>query len=104
MAVQTLTFGCRLNAFETAVIKAEAEKAGLDNALIVNTCAVTAEAVKQARQAVRKARRNNPGTRIIVTGCAAQTEGRSFGDMAEVDLVIGNHDNCLLYTSDAADE
>ncbi len=92
MAVETLTFGCRLNAHESAVIKAEAEKAGLDNAIIVNTCAVTAEAVKQARQAVRRARRDHPEARIIVTGCAAQTEARSFGDMPEVDLVIGNDD------------
>ena len=92
MAVETLTFGCRLNAYEAEVMKAEAEKAGLDNAIIINTCAVTAEAVKQAKQAVRKARRDNPAARIIVTGCAAQTEGRTFGDMAEVDLVIGNAD------------
>ncbi|MCP8882813.1 tRNA (N(6)-L-threonylcarbamoyladenosine(37)-C(2))-methylthiotransferase MtaB [Devosia sp. XJ19-1] len=92
MAIQTLTFGCRLNAYEGAVMKAEAEKAGLDNAVIINTCAVTAEAVKQARQAVRRARRDNPSARIIVTGCAAQTEARSFGDMDEVDLVIGNAD------------
>ena len=92
MAVETLNFGCRLNAYEGAVIKAEAEKAGLDNAVIVNTCAVTEEAVKQARQAVRRARRDNPSARIIVTGCAAQTESRSFGDMDEVDLVIGNAD------------
>jgi threonylcarbamoyladenosine tRNA methylthiotransferase MtaB len=92
MAVEMLTFGCRLNAYEGAVMQAEAEKAGLDNAIIINTCAVTSEAVKQARQAVRRARRDNPGARIIVTGCAAQTEARSFGDMAEVDLVIGNAD------------
>ncbi|WP_173088294.1 tRNA (N(6)-L-threonylcarbamoyladenosine(37)-C(2))-methylthiotransferase MtaB [Devosia sp. 1635] len=92
MAVQTLTFGCRLNAFEAEVMKTEAQKAGLDNAVIVNTCAVTAEAVRQAKQAVRKARRDNPDARIIVTGCAAQTEARSFGDMPEVDLVIGNAD------------
>ena len=92
MAVETLTFGCRLNAYEGAVIKAEAEKAGLDNAIIINTCAVTAEAVSQAKKAVRKARRDNPEARIIVTGCAAQTEARTFGDMAEVDLVIGNAD------------
>src|SRR5690606_32176270 len=70
----------------------EATKAGLENAVIINTCAVTAEAVRQAKQAVRKARRDHPGSRIIVTGCAAQTEARSFGDMAEVDLVIGNND------------
>ena len=92
MAVETLTFGCRLNVYEAQVMKAEAEKAGLDNAIIINTCAVTAEAVKQAKQAVRKARRDNPEARIIVTGCAAQTEGRTFGDMPEVDLVIGNAD------------
>ena len=92
MAVETLTFGCRLNAYEAEVMKAEAEKAGLDNAIIINTCAVTAEAVRQAKQAVRKARRDHPEAKIIVTGCAAQTEARSFGDMAEVDLVIGNND------------
>ncbi|WP_108461707.1 tRNA (N(6)-L-threonylcarbamoyladenosine(37)-C(2))-methylthiotransferase MtaB [Devosia naphthalenivorans] len=92
MAIETLTFGCRLNAYEAEVMKSEAEKAGLDNAVIINTCAVTAEAVKQAKQAVRKARRDHPTARIIVTGCAAQTEARSFGDMAEVDLVIGNED------------
>ena len=92
MAVETLTFGCRLNAYEGEVMKAEAEKAGLDNTIIINTCAVTQEAVRQAKQAVRKAKRDNPGRRIIVTGCAAQTDARAFGDMAEVDLVIGNAD------------
>jgi threonylcarbamoyladenosine tRNA methylthiotransferase MtaB len=92
MAIETLTFGCRLNVYESEVMKAEAEKAGLADAIIVNTCAVTAEAVRQARQAIRKARRDNPAARIIVTGCAAQTEARSFGDMEEVDLVIGNND------------
>ncbi|CAN7485961.1 tRNA (N(6)-L-threonylcarbamoyladenosine(37)-C(2))-methylthiotransferase MtaB [Devosia sp. LjRoot3] len=92
MAVRTLTFGCRLNAYEGEVMKAQAEKAGLEDAIIINTCAVTQEAVTQARKAVRKARRENPQSRIIVTGCAAQTEARSFGDMEEVDLVIGNAD------------
>lgn len=92
MSVQTLTFGCRLNAYEGEVMKAEAEKAGLDNAIIINTCAVTQSAVTQAKQAVRRAKRDNPDARIIVTGCAAQTEARTFGDMAEVDLVIGNAD------------
>jgi threonylcarbamoyladenosine tRNA methylthiotransferase MtaB len=92
MSVETLTFGCRLNAYESEVMKAEAEKAGLADALIVNTCAVTAEAVRQAKQSIRKAKRNNPGRQIIVTGCAAQTEARTFGDMAEVDFVIGNND------------
>ena len=92
MSIETLTFGCRLNAYESEVMKAEAEKAGLSDAIIINTCAVTSEAVRQAKQAVRKARRDNPDAKIIVTGCAAQTEARSFGDMAEVDLVIGNAD------------
>ncbi|MBI4922137.1 MAG: tRNA (N(6)-L-threonylcarbamoyladenosine(37)-C(2))-methylthiotransferase MtaB [Devosia nanyangense] len=92
MSVETLTFGCRLNAYESEVMKAEAEKAGVGDTLIVNTCAVTAEAVRQARQAIRKARRDDPQRRIIVTGCAAQTEARSFGEMEEVDLVIGNAD------------
>lgn len=92
MSVETITFGCRLNAYESEVMKAEARKAGLENAIIVNTCAVTAEAVRQARQTIRKARRDNPQAKIIVTGCAAQTQARSFGDMAEVDLVIGNND------------
>ncbi|HQZ13512.1 MAG TPA: tRNA (N(6)-L-threonylcarbamoyladenosine(37)-C(2))-methylthiotransferase MtaB [Devosia sp.] len=92
MAIETLTFGCRLNAYESEVMKTEAEKAGLADALIINTCAVTAEAVRQAKQSIRKARRDNPERKIIVTGCAAQTEARSFGDMAEVDLVIGNAD------------
>jgi threonylcarbamoyladenosine tRNA methylthiotransferase MtaB len=92
MTIEAITFGCRLNAYESEVMKAEAEKAGLSNALIVNTCAVTGEAVRQARQAIRSAKRDNPDRPIIVTGCAAQTEARSFGDMEEVDLVIGNAD------------
>ena len=92
MSVETLTFGCRLNTYESEVMKAEAEKAGLSDVLVVNTCAVTAEAVRQAKQAIRKARRDFPERKIIVTGCAAQTEARAFGDMAEVDLVIGNGD------------
>ena len=92
MSVETLTFGCRLNAYESEVMKAEAEKAGLSAALIVNTCAVTEEAVRQAKQAIRKARRDDPARQIIVTGCAAQTQARLFADMAEVDLVIGNAD------------
>ncbi len=92
MSVETLTFGCRLNAYESQVMKAAALEAGTANALIVNTCAVTAEAVSQAKQAIRKARRDNPGRQIIVTGCAAQTSPRDFAEMTEVDLVIGNAD------------
>ncbi|WP_246663400.1 tRNA (N(6)-L-threonylcarbamoyladenosine(37)-C(2))-methylthiotransferase MtaB [Rhizobium sp. WL3] len=73
-------------------MKAEAAKAGLDNAVLVNTCAVTSEAVRQARQAIRRARRENPEARIIVTGCAAQTEAQNFADMPEVDAVLGNEE------------
>jgi threonylcarbamoyladenosine tRNA methylthiotransferase MtaB len=96
MAIEVINFGCRLNAYEAEVMRSEAGKAGLDafdgGAVLVNTCAVTAEAVRQARQAIRKARRDNPQARIIVTGCAAQTEAETFGAMDEVDLVIGNDD------------
>ena len=91
-AVDVVTFGCRLNSYESEVMKAHAAKAGLDNAIIFNTCAVTNEAVRQARQAIRKARRDNTEARIIVTGCAAQIDPTQFGDMDEVDLVIGNEE------------
>ena len=84
------TLGCRLNAYETEAMKAMSQEAGLDNAVIVNTCAVTAEAVRKARQEIRKLRRDNPEARIIVTGCAAQTEPETFAAMVEVDTVIGN--------------
>jgi threonylcarbamoyladenosine tRNA methylthiotransferase MtaB len=84
-----VTLGCRLNAFESEVMRKEAEGAGLD-AVIVNTCAVTGEAVRQARQTIRKLRRQHPDRRIIVTGCAAQLARRSFADMPEVDRVLGN--------------
>ncbi len=90
--VEVITFGCRLNTYESEVMRAEAEKAGLNNAILVNTCAVTAEAVRQARQAIRRARRDNPHARIIVTGCAAQTEKETFAEMAEVDAVLGNEE------------
>ncbi|WP_439626423.1 tRNA (N(6)-L-threonylcarbamoyladenosine(37)-C(2))-methylthiotransferase MtaB [Shinella sp.] len=90
--VTVITFGCRLNTYESEVMRAEAEKAGLNNAVLVNTCAVTGEAVRQARQAIRRARRNNPHARIIVTGCAAQTEKHTFAEMPEVDAVLGNEE------------
>ncbi|MDK1375891.1 MULTISPECIES: tRNA (N(6)-L-threonylcarbamoyladenosine(37)-C(2))-methylthiotransferase MtaB [unclassified Sinorhizobium] len=90
--VEVITFGCRLNTYESEVMRAEAEKAGLNNAILVNTCAVTGEAVRQARQAIRRARRDNPHARIIVTGCAAQTEKQIFAEMAEVDAVLGNEE------------
>lgn len=97
-AIETMTFGCRLNTYESEVMRVEAEKAGLDNALIVNSCAVTAEAVRQTRQAIRKAKREDPTRRIIVTGCAAQTEAQSFASMDEVDLVVGNGDKLKTET------
>ena len=84
------TLGCRLNAYETEAMKDLAAQAGLDNAVVVNTCAVTAEAVRKARQEIRKLRRDNPNAKLIVTGCAAQTEPETFAKMAEVDAVIGN--------------
>lgn len=90
--VEVITFGCRLNTYESEVMRAEAEKAGLNNAVLVNTCAVTGEAVRQARHAIRKARRDNPHARIIVTGCAAQTEKQTFAEMPEVDAVLGNEE------------
>jgi len=91
MAEPTLiTFGCRLNAFESEVIRREAARAGLGHAVIVNTCAVTAEAQRQARQAIRRARREHPEAPLIVTGCAAQTEAEVFARMPETDAVLGN--------------
>jgi threonylcarbamoyladenosine tRNA methylthiotransferase MtaB len=90
--VDVITFGCRLNAYESEVMKAHAAGAGLEGAVVVNTCAVTSEAQRQARQAIRKARRDNPEARIIVTGCAAQTDAAAFAAMPEVDLVLGNEE------------
>ena len=84
------TLGCRLNAYETEAMKELADAAGLDNAVIVNTCAVTAEAVRKAKQEIRKLRRQNPDATLIVTGCAAQTEPATFAAMPEVSRVIGN--------------
>src|SRR6185369_14633096 len=93
MGVEIVTFGCRLNAFESEVILREAENAGLSDTIVINSCAVTNEAVAQARQSIRKLKRERPGARIVVTGCAAQTQSRMFADMAEVDRVLGNDDN-----------
>ena len=88
--VDIVTFGCRLNAYESEVIRARAAEDGLENAVVFNTCAVTGEAVRQARQAIRKARRERPDARLIVTGCAAQIDPAAFAGMPEVDLVLGN--------------
>jgi threonylcarbamoyladenosine tRNA methylthiotransferase MtaB len=94
--LDVITLGCRLNTYESEVIRHEAKAAGLDmldgGAVIINTCAVTGEAERQARQAIRKARRDNPQARIIVTGCAAQTNPAQFEAMNEVDLILGNEE------------
>jgi threonylcarbamoyladenosine tRNA methylthiotransferase MtaB len=101
MAVEVITFGCRLNTYESEVMRRQAEAAGLglldDGAVIFNTCAVTGEAVRQARQSIRKARRDRPNARIIVTGCAAQTDPASFAAMDEVDLVLGNEEKLAAH-------
>jgi threonylcarbamoyladenosine tRNA methylthiotransferase MtaB len=90
MAVDVVTFGCRLNIYESELIRREAEGAGLSDTVIVNSCAVTGEAVRQARQSIRRLRRERPQARIVVTGCAAQTETATFAAMPEVDRVVGN--------------
>jgi threonylcarbamoyladenosine tRNA methylthiotransferase MtaB len=92
MSVDVVTFGCRLNAFESEVIRREAENAGLADTIVINSCAVTNEAVAQARQSIRRLKRERPDARIVVTGCAAQTQPAMFAGMAEVDRVIGNDD------------
>jgi threonylcarbamoyladenosine tRNA methylthiotransferase MtaB len=90
MSVEVVTFGCRLNAAESEVIRREATRAGFSDTVVVNTCAVTAEAVRQARQAIRALRQRRPSAKIIVTGCAAQTEPQTFASMPETDRVLGN--------------
>uniref|UniRef100_Q07UV5 MiaB-like tRNA modifying enzyme n=1 Tax=Rhodopseudomonas palustris (strain BisA53) TaxID=316055 RepID=Q07UV5_RHOP5 len=92
MAVEVLTFGCRLNTHESELIRREAEAAGCVDTIVVNSCAVTNEAVAQARQSIRRLKREHPQARIVVTGCAAQTETAMFGAMPEVDRVLGNAD------------
>jgi threonylcarbamoyladenosine tRNA methylthiotransferase MtaB len=92
MSVEIVTFGCRLNAFESEVVRVKAERAGLTETIVVNSCAVTNEAVAQARQSIRRLKRERPDLRIVVTGCAAQTQAQMFADMAEVDRVVGNDD------------
>src|SRR5882724_751078 len=92
MSVDIVTFGCRLNAFESEIIRVEAERAGLTETIVINSCAVTNEAVAQARQSIRRLKRERPSARIVVTGCAAQTQAEMFAGMAEVDRVVGNDD------------
>jgi threonylcarbamoyladenosine tRNA methylthiotransferase MtaB len=93
-----VTFGCRLNTYESEVIRSLTKAAGLENAIIINTCAVTAEAERQARQTIRKLRRENPDAKIIVTGCSAQVNAESYTKMTEVDAVIGNDDKMKIDT------
>jgi len=97
-SVDVVTFGCRLNAYESEVVKTHAEAAGRTDTVIVNTCAVTGEAVRQARQTIRKLRRERPGARLVVTGCAAQIDPDMFAAMDEVDEVVGNHDKMKAET------
>ncbi|MGY4304709.1 threonylcarbamoyladenosine tRNA methylthiotransferase MtaB [Bradyrhizobium sp. USDA 4369] len=96
MSVDVVTFGCRLNAFESELIARHAEAAGASDTIVINSCAVTNEAVAQARQTIRKLKRERPAARIVVTGCAAQTQAGMFADMPEVDRVIGNEDKLQL--------
>ena len=93
--IEIVTFGCRLNAYESEVIRARATEAGLERAVIVNTCAVTSEAVRQSRQAIRKLKRTHPDAKLIVTGCAAQVEPEMYGAMPEVDRVLGNEEKLI---------
>src|SRR6202171_302736 len=90
MSLEVINFGCRLNAAESETVRRHAEAAGIKDTVIVNSCAVTAEAVRQARQAIRRVARERPGGRVIVTGCAAQTDPATFAAMPEVDRVLGN--------------
>src|ERR1043166_1399705 len=98
MSLDIVTFGCRLNTYESEAMRRAANAVGLDDAVIVNTCAVTGEAVRQARQAIRRLRRERPQARIVVTGCAAQTEPETFAAMAEVDRVLGNGEKLAAAT------
>ena len=95
---EIITFGCRLNTYETEIIRKLVNNANLKNTIVINTCAVTAEAERQARQSIRKARRKNPQSTIVVTGCAAQINPKQFAEMDEVNLVIGNEEKLQSYT------
>jgi threonylcarbamoyladenosine tRNA methylthiotransferase MtaB len=98
MTVEVVTFGCRLNAYESDVIGPQARAAGVGDVIIVNTCAVTAEAVRQSRQTIRRIKRERPDVPVVVTGCAAQVEPRTFADMPEVALVLGNEEKLSSQT------
>src|ERR687893_2705455 len=98
MAVEVVTFGCRLNTYESEAMQRHAEDAGLGEVVIVNTCAVTGEASRQARQSIRRIARENPNARIVVTGCAAQVEPETFAAMPEVAKVVGNDEKMKAET------
>jgi threonylcarbamoyladenosine tRNA methylthiotransferase MtaB len=100
MSVEVVNFGCRLNAFESELVRVEAERAGLADTIVINSCAVTGEAVAQARQSIRRLKRERPELRIVVTGCAAQTQAEMFARMDEVDRVVGNDDKVRAETWD----
>ncbi|MBP9752472.1 MAG: radical SAM protein, partial [Proteobacteria bacterium] len=100
---QVVTFGCRLNTYESEVMKNLANEAGLENTIIFNTCAVTSEAERQVRQSIRKLKRENPDATIIVTGCGAQINPDQFLKMDEVDRVIGNEEKMQLKAYDIKD-
>ena len=102
--LEVVTFGCRLNTYESEAMKEMAESVGLENAIIFNTCAVTAEAERQGRQAIRRARRDNPNAKVIVTGCAAQINPKLYADMPEVDQVVGNLEKMEKSTFEKIDE
>jgi threonylcarbamoyladenosine tRNA methylthiotransferase MtaB len=103
VTIDVITFGCRLNAAESELIRREADAAGVTDAVVVNSCAVTGEAVRQARQSVRKLRRERPGVRIVVTGCAAQADPETFAEMPEVDRVLGNEEKLAAATWSSLD-
>ena len=92
MTIDVVTMGCRLNAYESEVIRTNAQKAGLQDTVIINSCAVTSEAERQTRQIIRKKRRERPNAHIVVTGCAAQIHPQEFADMLEVSQVLGNEE------------
>jgi threonylcarbamoyladenosine tRNA methylthiotransferase MtaB len=93
---EIITLGCRLNAFESEVIREHSRAAGLENTIIINSCAVTAEAERSTRKSIRRARKENPNAQVIVTGCAAQLNPKTYSDMEEVDRVIGNEEKLEL--------
>ncbi len=99
-SAEVITLGCRLNAYESDVMRGHMRDAGLSDTVVINTCAVTNEAVRQSRQAIRRARKESPDARIIVTGCAAQIKPEDFAAMPEVDRVIGNAEKMLPFTFD----